>query len=60
MTSCSSWQYLGKILAKSFPRSWQDLAKILLRYPWRVGLTLSIVDVKTQIVQRTNFDKAQR
>ena len=36
MTSCNSCQYLGKILAKIFPRSWQDLAKILLRYPWRV------------------------
>ena len=32
MTSCNSCQYLGKILAKIF----QDLAKILLRYPWRV------------------------
>ena len=28
--------YLGKILANIFLRSWQDLAKILLRYPWRV------------------------
>ena len=36
MTSCNSWQYLVTILAKIFPRSWQDLAKILLRYPWRV------------------------
>ena len=47
MTSCNSWQHLGMILAKIFPRSWQDLAKIflrswqelakiLLRYPWRV------------------------
>ena len=36
MSSCNSCQYLGKILAKIFPRSWQDLAKILLRYPWRV------------------------
>ena len=36
MASCNSWQYLVTILAKIFPRSWQDLAKILLRYPWRV------------------------
>ena len=36
MASCNSWQYLVTILAKNFPRSWQDLAKILLRYPWRV------------------------
>ena len=37
MTSCNSWQYLGKILAKIFPRSWQDLAMIVLRYPWSVN-----------------------
>ena len=36
MASCNSWQYLVMILGKIFPRSWQDLAKILLRYPWRV------------------------
>ena len=36
MASCNSWQYLVTILAKNFPRSWQDLGKILLRYPWRV------------------------
>ena len=36
MASCNSWQYLVTILAKIFPRSWQDLAKILLRYPWKV------------------------
>ena len=36
MASCNSWQYLATILAKIFPRSWQDLAKILLRYPCRV------------------------
>ena len=36
MASCNSWQYLVTILAKIFPRSWQDLAKILLRYPWRI------------------------
>ena len=36
MASCNSWQYLVTILAKIFPRSWQDLAKILPRYPWRV------------------------
>ena len=36
MTSCNSLEYLGQILAKIFARSWQDLAKILLRYPWRV------------------------
>ena len=36
MASRNSWQYLVTILAKVFPRSWQDLAKILLRYPWRV------------------------
>ena len=36
MASCNSSQYLVTILAKNFPRSWQDLAKILLRYPWRV------------------------
>ena len=36
MASCNSWQYLVTILAKIFTRSWQDLAKILLRYPWRV------------------------
>ena len=36
MASCNSWQYLVTILAKIFPRSWHDLAKIVLRYPWRV------------------------
>ena len=36
MASGNSWQYLVTILAKIFPRSWQDLAKILLRYPLRV------------------------
>ena len=36
MASCNSWQYLVTILAKIFPRSWQDLAEILLRYPRRV------------------------
>ena len=28
MASCNSWQYLGTILAKIFPRSCQDLTKI--------------------------------
>ena len=37
MTSDNSWQYLGTTLAKIFPRFWQDLAKILLRYRWRVN-----------------------
>ena len=47
MTSCNSWQYLGKILAKIFPRSWQDLAKILLRYPWWVDPgVLSLQNIK--------------
>ena len=36
MASCNSWQYLVTISAKIFPRSWQDLAKILLRLPRRV------------------------
>ena len=36
MASCNSWQNLVTILAKIFSRFWQDLAKILLRYPWRV------------------------
>ena len=46
MTSCNSWQYLSKILANIFPRSWQDLAKILLRYPWRFdpGIETLIID----------------
>ena len=43
MASCNSWQYLVTILAKIFPRSWQDLAKILLRYPWRVDPGIDII-----------------
>ena len=43
MTSCNFCQYLGKFLAKIFPRSRQDLAKILLRYPWRVDPGVDII-----------------
>ena len=43
MASCNSWQYLVTILAKNFPRSWQDLAKILLRYPWRVDPGIHLI-----------------
>ena len=57
MTSCNSWQYLGKILAKIFPRSWQDLAKILLRYPWRVdpGGYGEIVSKKARGLRKTQL-----
>ena len=51
MASCNSWQYLVTILAKIFPRSWQDLAKILLRYPWRVdpgGLEIQEISLMEQ------------
>ena len=56
MACCNSWQYLVTILAKIFPRSWQDLAKILLRYPWRVdpGMRYSLdalVEKKTYLAK---------
>ena len=40
-----SWLHasLDKILAKIVPRSWQDLAKILLRYPWRVNPGINLI-----------------
>ena len=37
MTSYNSWQNHRTSLVKNFPRSWQDLAKILLRYSWEVN-----------------------
>ena len=45
MTFCNSWQYLGTILAKNFARSWKDLAKISLRYRWRVNMCRNLVSI---------------
>ena len=50
MTSCNSWQYLGKILAKIF----QFLLQ-LLRYPWRVDPGKQLINQVTLWTPKSAF-----